>query len=188
MNIFAVDPGLTNPAAAWWTDGALLKAERVKVPGAWKDLAILDRCDRIGEAVVNWFDRIRRPVFGTNVALTLIVEWPRWYPRKAADDKQIDPNDLAGLCGIAGSICGRLRERGWIMESKSPQPAEVWGNVPKATKGDPWASPRGRRLASRLKPTERAAVQSKHDALDAAGLALFEAGLWAQRRLYPGAI
>lgn len=184
--IVAIDPGLTFPAACFSTGGIIQAAERVKIPGAWDKLEILDRCDRIGEAVVDWIKQHKFPIGGDNT-ITLIVEWPQWYGKDA--DKQIDPNDLAGLCGIAGSVCGRLRQMSWReVVVRSPRPREVWGNVPKATKGNPWKSPRGMKLERRLKPGEREVIQSKHDALDAAGLAMYADGRWAQQRLYPGAV
>lgn len=189
MRILAIDPGLTNPAACYSEDGLIRCAERIKVPKDWMQLDILDRCDRIGEMVVKWYRDVafRRPTLDV-----LIVEYPQWYGERSAEtDKRIDPNDLAGLCSIAGSIAGRLRvdiSAGPMLRIRSPKPREVWGNVPKTTKGNPWLSPRGMKLERRLKPGEREVIQSKHDALDAAGLAMFADGRWETRQLFPGAV
>jgi hypothetical protein len=182
VNILAIDPGLTYPAAAASSNGRITRAERLKVPKAWAQLAMLDRCERIGAVAASWcnVNALRPDV--------VIVEWPQWYGSDA--DNNIDPNDLAGLCGIAGAVAAHVRRLYSPHEIRilSPKPREVWGNVPKVTKGNPWRSPRGIRLASRLTADERASVQSKHDALDAAGLALFADGRWTQRRVYPGAV
>jgi hypothetical protein len=183
--ILALDPGLTKPGVALHHhDGHLVKADRLKVDAGWAKLGILDRCDHVAELAQDWFREFKYPL-GGETALTLIVEWPQWY---GDNEKGIDPNDLAGLCGISGSLLGRLRS-GWReVRAVSPKPREVWGSVPKKTTGNPWSSPRGSRLAARLTAEERARVGNYHDALDAAGLALYAAGRWKQRRLYPGAV
>lgn len=184
VNILALDPGLTKPGAAIHMGGKLLRADRLKVPREWSKLGILDRCDKVGAAAYEWFAQFKYP-FGVNDELHLIVEWPQWYDD---NEKGIDPNDLAGLCAIAGSLLGRLRQ-GWrTVHADSPKPREVWGTLPKKTTGDPWKSPRGHRLASRLTPEERSGVADYHDALDAAGLALYKAGRWTPRSNYPGAV
>lgn len=176
-SILAVDPGLVHPGAAFYRDGALVSAQRVKVPAVWSKLGVLERCFLIGGAVARWALVIGPPDH-------LIVEWPRWY--SATKSGGVDPNDLAGLCGIAGAVAGCLRIE--LRSISSPEPRAVWGNVPKSTKGDPWDSPRGRRLHGRLSPAERLVVAPYHDALDAAGLALHAAGRWKPRRVRPGAI
>lgn len=188
MSILALDPGLTKPGVALHQDGRIVRADRLKVPKDWAKLGICDRCDHVAEAAMEWFSQFKYEIstFATRAALTLIVEWPQWY---GDNEKGIDPNDLAGLCAINGSMLGRLRattKREVLVQS--PKPREVWGSLPKSTRGDPWKSPRGERLRSRLSMDELAAVQSYHDALDAAGLALFAAGRWAARRNYPGAV
>jgi hypothetical protein len=181
-HILAIDPGLVHPGAAIYVADRLICAQRVRVPGEWAKLGVLDRCEKVADQVVAWarFSHDFWPAL-------LVVEWPQWYRETKSGGK--DPNDLAALCGIAGAALGRLRaaEPGILVDALSPKPREVWGNLPKATKGDPWKSPRARRLASRLRPVERAGVQDYHDALDAAGLALWAAGRWQARRVYPGA-
>lgn len=191
MRILAVDPGLTYPAACWASEGRIVLARRVPVPDEWSKLDLLDRCDRIALEIDTW-------ACNTCCALPphlIVVEWPQWYSGAKSPG---DPNDLAALCGIAGSLVGRLRsssERGETanycpprIEVRAPKPREVWGNLPKATRGDPWKSPRAARLASRLTPAERAVVQDKHDAMDAAGLALWAMGRWERVRGERGAV
>lgn len=183
MNILALDPGLTKPGTALLQGGKIVRADRLKVPKEWSKLEILDRCDRVAEAAYEWFEQFKYP---TREPITLVVEWPQWY---GDNEKGIDPNDLAGLCAIGGALLGRLRAKCYReLTVRSPKPREVWGTLPKRTTGDPWKSPRGQRLYSRLTMHERDAVQPYHDALDAAGLALWGAGLWKARHNYPGAV
>lgn len=174
--ILAVDPGLVNPGAAVIRDGILLTAERVKLPREWKSLPIVERCDRIAAQITSWMQRycLHPHIF--------CIEFPQWYGETASGGK--DPNDLAGLACIAGALAARMEAE----QVLNPTPREVWGNVPKNTKGNPWDSPRGRRLAARLSPVERPRVQKYHDALDAAGLALFAAGRWEPQRVFSGAV
>lgn len=188
MSVLALDPGLTKPGVALLQEGKIVRADRLKVPKDWAKLEILDRCDKVAEVAAEWFAQFKYEIstVGARVTLTLVCEWPQWY---GDNENGIDPNDLAGLCAISGALLGRLRattKREVI--ARSPKPREVWGTVPKSTKGNPWKSPRGARLASRLTPAERAAVANYHDALDGAGLALWGAGLWKARSNYPGAV
>ncbi len=180
-DVLAVDPGLTHPAAALVRGGALVGADRVTTDADWIELPILERCNRVAAQIVRW------AVAHGAEPRVLVCEWPQWYP-----GSPIDPSDLAGLCGISGAVAGML---GLGMASKdvaltclSPKPAEVWGQVPKATTGDPWVSPRGQMLERRLSPEERVNVTKYHDALDAAGLALWAVGRWERIQVFPGAV
>jgi hypothetical protein len=187
--VLALDPGLTHPGVAYHLNGRLVRADRLKIPKVWAELDILDRCDHVAEAAFEWFSQFFMRALPGDICntTTMVAEFPQWYGK---DQKGIDPNDLAGLCAIAGALTGRLRtyvgDR--VIVVKSPKPREVWGTVPKTTKGDPWKSPRGARLASRLTPDERLVVANYHDALDAAGLALWGAGRWKPHSNYPGAV
>jgi hypothetical protein len=184
ISILALDPGLTKPGVALHQDGKIIRADRLRIPKEWAKLEMLDRCDHVAEAAYEWFEQFKYP-FGAGDRLLLICELPQWY---GDNKKGIDPNDLAGLCVISGALLGRLR-KGWRdIDVLSPKPKEVWGTLPKTTKGNPWKSPRGHRLAARLTPAERDLVAPYHDALDAAGLALFAAGRWKAHHNYPGAV
>lgn len=188
MNVLALDPGLTKPGVALLRDGRIIRADRLKIPKEWSKLEILDRSDRVAATAYEWFAQFSYGIshLCNPVQLILVVEFPQWY---GDNEKGIDANDLAGLAAIAGSMAGRLRARCTReVVVRSPKPREVWGTVPKATKGNPWKSPRGHRLATRLNTDERANVANYHDALDAAGLALWGAGRWTARRVYPGAV
>lgn len=174
-DVLAVDPGLEHPAVALIRDSTLLAALRIGAGPAWSALPILERCGRIAAAVARWA-ALWNPRW-------LVVEWPTWYP-----GSPVKPRDLAGLCGIAGAVAGALIERGLPLRCLSPEPREVWGQVPKATTGDPWLSPRAKRVAARLSVPEARAVESTHDAIDAAGLALWAVGRWERVRSMPGAV
>lgn len=182
--VLALDPGLRNPAIAFHDGERITVARRIALPSNFTALETLDRCEQIADRITCFANvQLARPD-------VIVVEWPQWYSETKSEGR--DPNDLGPLCGIAGAMIAHMR-RLWDstrehIAVKSPRPREVWGNLPKATGGDPWESPRGRRLASRLTAAEREVVQDKHDALDAAGLALWGAGLWAPRRVFPGAV
>lgn len=177
--ILALDPGLDHPAIAVIEDGALIYARRVRLDKQLKTLDIADRCASVAGWVFGNYYRMSPPS-------TIIVEWPQIYTR---DKSKGDPNNLVPLAGIACSLVSMFRcQHPDTIEVLSPKPAEVWGRLPKATKGDPWKSPRARRLLTRLNQGERQVIEDTHDALDAAGLALFAAGRWKARKTYSGAV
>lgn len=180
-DVLAVDPGLNAPGIALARAGRIVAADRLRVDSDWADLPVLERCNRIASAAMRW------GIVHNMEPRTLIVEWPQWYP-----GSPIDPSDLAGLCGIAGAVAGQLTlalaARNIAVRCLSPKPSEVWGSMPKSTTGDPWASPRGQALARRLDATEKLAVGRYHDALDAAGLALYAVGRWERIQVFPGAV
>lgn len=174
--ILAVDPSLTKPGAAIYDDGRLLKASRVPIRKVPAKMSVLERAILIVDQVFAWFD-----IPLEHSTHTLVVEYPQIY---SATKSKGNPNDLLGLCVIAGVLADRIV---WD-KLLSPTPAQVWGNLPKTLTGDPWKSPRGHRLASRLTQEERACISKHHDALDAAGLALWAAGRWKPTRVFPGAV
>lgn len=181
MSILALDPGLEYPAAALYSD-RLMCAERVPLPGHLAKLDLMDRVDRIAESIVDWC--LSQP-WTYNHPTLMIAELPQIY---GGGRGKGDPNKLLPLAMLCSAVLARLRPSCTVLNSMTRQPGAVWGNLPKTTKGDPWKSPRGIRLAQRLRPEERAVVQDKHDALDAAGLALYAAGRWKARKTYSGAV
>jgi hypothetical protein len=174
----ALDPGLAFPAVAAYDQeqDSLLFARRVKLAPELKGMSVVSRCVAIAHAV--YLD-LRSSDCAAPSAL--ICEWPQIYQSTRSKG---DPNQLVPLAGIACALLARMGDSRGL----SPKPGEVWGRLPKSTKGDPWESPRGRRLAQRLRSDERAVVQDKHDALDAAGLCLYVAGRWKARKNYAGAV
>lgn len=178
-SILALDPGLQYPAAALYVGDHLICAERVSVPAEIKGTDVMSRCEVIARCVVDWMlERAEWPE-------TFVAEWPQIYPTGRGKG---DPNQLVPLAAMSAAVLAILRQGPNGVIGRSPRPREVWGELPKSTKGNPWASPRGRRLASRLSPTERERVENYHDALDAAGLALWAAGRWKARKNYDGAV
>ncbi len=156
----AVDPGVTNPAIAIFHNGVLKCAKRVKVPGA---AAKLDRLERVRHIVQALAVEVWDFTAGHTPGV-IAVEYPQIY---RAGKSKGDPNDLLGLAAIGGGLAATFG-----VEVISPLPAEWIGGIPKNTTGDPWASPRGRVIGSRLTALERAFVVASHDALDAVGIGL----------------
>lgn len=124
----------------------------------------------------------RRVLTCCNAGVTeLAFEWPQVY--RGAKSKG-DPNDLPGLAGVGMAVAGMLPGLELV---RSPTPAQWSGQLPKSTTGDPWASPRGQRVRSRLSPAELGLVQAQHDAIDAVAIGLWALGRLAPRRVFPGA-
>jgi hypothetical protein len=172
------DPGTRNPAAALFYKGELIQASRVKVPAEYADLDYVERCRRIAPHVATW---IRSTIFthappGTipagdpaKLLLALGCEFQEVYKEKRGDKALADPNDLLLLACLAGAVAVELG-----VETISPRPKD-WSTIPKKErefKNNPWESPRGRVLASRLTELEKARIQPTHDALDATGIGM----------------
>lgn len=177
--LLAVDPGLLYPAAALFIDGELQAASRVKVPKDVSKLPVAERCRTIAFLIRDWY---RDPPYWTGRANvhdpdTLVVEWMKVY---TSDKSEGDPNDLLPLTGIDCAVAMLFPQA----EVLSPIPREWTGNVPKAKKGDPWKSPRGQRVWSRLSVEERNRVIPSHDAIDAVGIGLWGLGRFERRRVY----
>ena len=177
--LLAVDPGLLHPAAALFINGELQAASRVKVPNAVKGLPVAERCRTIAQLIREWYEE---PPYWTgqiNVKEpeTLVVEWPQIY---TADKSKGDPNNLVPLAGIDGALAAIFADSKVV----SPQPRDWTGNIPKSESGDPWQSPRGQRVWSRLSPDERNRVVVSHDAIDSVGIGLWGLGRFERRRVY----
>lgn len=170
--LLAVDPGARHPAVASFVNGVLTRAERIPLPGKFARLTPLARASAIAReidelVVLRLFDRV-------------VIELPQVYARGKSKG---DPNDLILLAAVCGAVAARCTG-----EVVTYRPREWAGNIPKATTGDPWESPRGRRIWSRLADSERAGVEKSHDAVDAAGIGLFDLGRLTPRRVFPGAV
>lgn len=181
-DLFAVDPSINNPGVALFRGGVLVSAERVKLDPEIASLEIGERCQRVASSIIRWgmaFDMEPR---------TLVFEWPQSYFGKGKGSQ----NDLFGLVGVGMAVAGQLGmallPRQIALSIHTPTPAEWTGQVPKATSGDPWASPRGMRIKSRLSLEEIAAVVPSHDAIDAVGLGLYRLGRYVRQRSRAGAI
>jgi hypothetical protein len=181
-DLFAVDPSVNNPGVALFRGGVLISAERVKIDPEYSKLEIGERCQRVASAIIRWgmaFDMEPR---------TLVFEWPQSYFGKGKGSQ----NDLFGLAGVGMAVAGQLAmalaARHLAITIHTPTPAEWAGQVPKSTSGDPFVSPRGLRIKSRLSLEEVAAIVPSHDAVDAVGLGLWRLGRYVRQRSRPGAV
>ena len=113
----------------------------------------------------------------------LVYEWPQIYP---GSKQKTDPNDLPGLAAVGGGVAGILAST--VTSVRTPTPREWAGQTPKSKTGDPWLSPRGERIRSRLSPAEFALTPAQHDVLDAVAIGLWAVGRFEQRRVFPGAV
>lgn len=184
-DLLALDPSFVKPGVALFRGGKLIAAERVKIDPDYKSMPFAERCGRVASDIIRWgIAHKMRP-------RTYAYELPQFYSER--DGKTVgDPNDLRGLIAIGAEIAGTLRlaMAGYDISLvvHSPTPAEWAGQIPKATTGDPWASPRGVRVKSRLSPAELLAVVPSHDAIDAVGIGLFIQGRFSPKHIYPGAV
>ncbi len=168
--LLTLDPGLRYPAVAVFTDGVLVHASRVKVPGTSHKLEMGMRCLNVAR-LVNVHISPFCPVD------ELVIEWPRCYRMMKGD-----PADLFPLAGVGMALAGMLG-----VPVTAPTAPEWIGNVPKTTKGNPLDSVRARRIWDRLTEAERACVVLSHDALDAVGLGLWKLGRLEARKSFIGA-
>lgn len=182
INILTLDPAAGGTSAiARWSAGALAEVKLVRGVRAMLGESPGSRCHRtvaqIREELVSWRQR--------QVAVDILVwEWPHVYQRERS---HADPADLLALAAVGGAVAA-VAESLWPgLVVKTVEPGEWSGQVPKNKTGDPWASPRGRRIHERLTATERALVPRSHDALDAVGIGLHALGRFAPRRVFPGA-
>jgi hypothetical protein len=167
--LLAVDPGLLHPACALFVNDELVKASRVKIPrGINTKTPILERTRAIALAITDYVQVIPD---------TVVCEVPQIYTREKSKG---DPNNLIPLAVMGGVLAG-LYVNARVL---GPRPREWTGNVPKSEDGDPWQSPRGIRIWSRLTPAERLRVVPSHDAIDSVGLGLFGLGRFERRRVY----
>jgi hypothetical protein len=176
-DLLAVDPSLTAPGAALFRNGILLAAERVKIDRSYTQMDRGERCSWVANDIFCWGLRYygMRPT-------TLVFEWPQIY---SVGKSKSDPNDLVSLAAIGADLAGKLT--GTLLTRITPTPAEWIGQCPKRTTGDPWTSPRGVRIKSRLSTEEFKRVVPSHDAVDAVGLGLYALGRLDRKRVFSGA-
>ena len=180
--LLALDPGLNSPGVALFAygqDAFLRAAARLVIPDAFAELPDGARWMSVAHEIASWVNARGR-------VRTVVFERPQWYARGKSKG---DPNQLAGIAGVAANVTGLLSPSA----VSSPTPAEWIGQLPKtcatcrankkkcpACFGSAWNTPRGRRIRSRLTPAELALVPDQNDAIDAVGL-----GLWKLGRLTP---
>ena len=176
--LLAVDPSLTRAGMALFCDGELIAVDSIKGHKG----PIGCRCLQIAGYIDDW---THGQGWGRE-AKSLTFEWPQIY---TGPKSKGDPNKLIPLAGIGMALAGVLGER--LIELKTPTPAEVWGQVRKATKAsEALTSPRAKRIQSRLTTGELATCNwfsLNHDEIDAIGLGLWSLGRFEPSRVFPGA-
>jgi hypothetical protein len=176
--LLAVDPGVRSPGVALFHHGVLHDAARITGSSS-TDGDHGARWLEVAYNIVNWaFSKS-----GGWKTLHVVFEKPQIYTWSKSKG---DPNDLIGLAGIGGAVCGLLHSQHPVKVS-SPKPDEWIGQLSKVCPtckgkakkkcsdchGSAWETPRGRRIRSRLSPAELALVPDQNDAIDAVGLGLF---------------
>lgn len=186
--LLAIDPGLNSPGAALFLDDSdprLWAAAKIKIPSGWVGLYDGQRWLSVAQEIVAWAVNVAAPC-----RIDIVVfERPQWYARGKSKG---DPNQLAGVAGVAACMVGCLAHRHHL-DVRSPTPAEWIGQLSKvcptckgkakkckSCHGSAWETPRGRFIRKRLTPDELKLVPDQNDAIDAVGL-----GLWQLGRLKP---
>jgi hypothetical protein len=186
-DLLAIDPSVRSPGAALFRHGVLIACDRVKIDAEIHALEGGARWLRVAQEITSWYADIIA-FQGAAHLCTVIYECPQWY---AEGKGKGDPNQLAGVVGVGQSVAVLMHERCVAAEVHGPEilsplPAEWTGQLPKATSGNPWKSPRGERISSRLHDAERRLVPAQHDAIDSLGLGLWALGRYERRRVFPG--
>lgn len=191
--LIALDPGMNSPGIALFAEPPVYNGTRELYAAArfntleYKDLPDGERWLRVARVLSGW---VHKYIGGPLPLLTVVFERPQWYQRGKSKG---DPNQLAGIAGVAANLTGILSCHYFPLEIVSPKPAEWIGQLPKmchacgenkkkcpVCHGSAWNTPRGKRIQSRLNAREFALVPDQNDAIDAVGL-----GLWASGRLVP---
>lgn len=180
-DLFAVDPALQSPGVALYRGGVLIAADRVRIDPDYTQLPIGARAARIAADIIRW------AVAHDAEPRALVIERPKIYPPGRLKDKKgrpitPDADDILGIAWVAGAVAGELSllvsKRDIALVVHSPDPGEWTGGLPKVTTGDPWESPRARRLAGLLSTDELECVAKSHDAIDGAALGAWALGRW----------
>lgn len=181
MITLGLDPALNWPGWAVMVDDALIAAGAVSCT-RYVGEPIGHRVKLVAKRVLAEIADVLAPHRALNCITHMAAEIPQVYTRGKSKG---DPNDLIPLALVVGEVSGQL---GPGVDVWMPTPAEWIGQLPKVTRGDPWASPRGLRIRSRLDADEFRLVEDvRHDAVDAIGLCLAKRGRMDRRRVFAGA-
>jgi hypothetical protein len=179
-DLLSLDPSIRSCGVALFRRGILVAAKRLT--RATSAACTGERAAAMALDVLAWLVDVRAD------PSCIAHEWPQIY---RATKSKGDPNDLIAMAGVATGVATGLRvaaaARNRCVEIVSYEPDEWCGQLPKVTKGDPWASPRGQRIASRLQPEERLHVPAQHDVLDGVGIGLKALERFERVRCFPGA-
>lgn len=191
--LLALDPSIRTCGVALFRGGVLSLTYPIKCSacggrGRVRDCEVcsaspLTRCLRMAQAVAAWVVTTRA------CPREFVAEWPRTY--RAVRSKG-DPNDLLGLCGVAGATAGMLAMavagRDVTLKAFSYEPAEWTGQLPKDLhRVQRFKSVRAQRIAGRLSDVELPVWRSieTHDEIDAVGLGLYHLGRFEPHRVFP---
>jgi hypothetical protein len=180
---------MVSPGVALFNGGVLVAAGRVRLGTFADKLADGERWMLVAGSIVRWVDERAQAI------QHVVFERPQWYQRAKSKG---DPNQLSGIAGVAANVTGMLHARNNLLAVQSPTPAEWIGQISKVCpscggkakkrcvdcKGSAWETPRGRRIRSRLSPTEIALVPDQNDAIDACGLGLHSLGRLAPKHAF----
>lgn len=167
--LLAIDPSVRSPGVALFNGTNELIACTRLIIQAMPAGSEGEHWLAVSDEILAW---VRRSYHYHQIS-NVVFEKPQIY---RASRSKGNPNDLLGLVGVSMAVAARLPQA-FI---SSPTPAEWCGNLKKNTRGSAKASPRAKRILSRLTPAEAKLVPDQHDALDAVGL-----GLWFLGRLNP---
>ena len=192
--LLSIDPSTTTVGAALFSVGdngnVLFAAASIKLEVV-PDEDPIQRWLNAARAVENWLFSIH--VSPADVD-EIVFERPQFY---SAVKSKGDPNKLVGVLGVAAVLAGRFSLRSATRQF-TYLPAEWIGQLSKVCPtckgkakrkckdchGSAWETPRGRRVASRLTPEERAKCPDQNDAIDAVGIGLKHIGRLEPVRVY----
>lgn len=191
--LLSIDPSTTTVGAALFVpfDRRLFAATSLPLEVVIDEDPLV-RWLRIAELARTWaVDEL----FHTGGGVTnFVFERPQFY---SAVKSKGDPNKLVGVLGVGAALAGMFYSNG-VRLLKSYLPAEWIGQLSKVCPtcrgkakrkckdchGSAWETPRGRRIASRLSPEERAKCPDQNDAIDAVGIGLKHLGRLEPVRVY----
>jgi hypothetical protein len=122
--LLALDPGMNSPGVALFvpnTPGLMLRhATRLVIPESFAALPDGARWLRVAHEIASWAN-------ARGAVQTVVFERPQWYQRGKSKG---DPNQLAGVAGVAANVTGILSTHEPIAVL-SPTPSEWIGQVSK---------------------------------------------------------
>lgn len=156
--LLAIDPSINSCGIAVF-DQSLVFAKTIRVKPDTK-LDIAERCRFIALEVFRTVKHFW--------VLEIAHEWPQIYK----SDTPARANSVITMAAVNLAIDTLLLG----CQTNSYLPAEIWGQLPKSKTGSAWASPRGKRIKSRLSEAELKLVPDQHDVVDAVGIGLHHLG------------
>lgn len=195
-DLVALDSGTRSPGLALFAGQTLLSATNIDVT-EYEKLPTAQRWLNIGRELTLW---VKGRVPPNAQLLTVVFERPQWYQRHKSKG---DPNQLAGLTGVAGVFIGQLSMLYPVFVG-SYTPAEWIGQLSKVCPacdgrkgkgrgknrvvchechGSDWETPRGRYIRRHATHDELRRCPDQNDAIDAFGIGLYESQRLAPRHV-----